>query len=280
MKLRRFRTHRPEAKFAMGLFAAVLSLSSHSCPANTHKQKSPFRVRYTYELPLLAASVSMTAVPVLFQSEVPPSVLPPLNRNNVFFLDRPATYYHSQSAARLSKALTITMPVLAVGASLPFGEKHWDESFEDILMLSECVAFTSLTNQIVRNAFRRPRPYLYQTDVAHTVSDREDLSSFFSGHTAMAFTIGISFWRIHVIRSPNHSANPYLLAGALTAGSAMAVSRVYSGYHFWTDVLVGGMLGSAVGFVITELHRVDDGQAGSLILHPIAPGGLAVGLRI
>jgi membrane-associated phospholipid phosphatase len=163
---------------------------------------------------------------------------------------------------------------------LPWGGKEWSESFEDLVLLTESVAFTSLINQVVRNAFRRPRPYLYQGSSTTPLSEREDLASFFSGHAAMAFAVGIGYWRIHSIRDPGSSGNPYLLAAALVGGSAMAVSRVYSGFHFWTDVVVGSLLGSTVGFIIPELHRLDDGQAGSLTLAPAGATGLAVGIRI
>jgi membrane-associated phospholipid phosphatase len=41
--------------------------------------------------------------------------------------------------------------------------------------------------------------------------------------------------------------------------------RVGSGEHFWTDVLVGAVVGSAFGVLIPTLHRRADGA------HPLLP---------
>ncbi len=266
------------------LLAALSSPPAHAAggarAAEEPAPRSPFHFNYSVEIPLLVGSVSVTAIPVLFQAESPRSEPAPLTRDRVFFLDRSATYYHSQAAANLSYGLTAAIPALAVGASLPWGRKKWAESREDLFLLSEMVAFTSLTNQLVRNAFRRPRPYLYRKQRPYTVSEREDLASFFSGHAAMAFALGIGFWHIRDIRSPEDPSNPYLLAGGITAGVAMALTRVFSGYHFWTDAAAGAAVGTAFGYVIPELHKADPEQPGAVAVAPIANGGLAVSLRI
>jgi hypothetical protein len=139
-------------------------------------------------------SFVITVVPVMFQSEMPRGALSsPLDRTQVNFLDRPTTYYHSQTALNLSHIWTAGLPVIVATASLRWGDKKWAESIEDMFLITEAVALTTFTNQVVRYAFQRPRPYLYQLPANYPVSQREELASFFSGHAATTFTLGIAY---------------------------------------------------------------------------------------
>lgn len=57
----------------------------------------------------------------------------------------------------------------------------------------------------------------------------------------------------------------------------MAVELVLSGRHFYSDVLVGGAVGFAVGYLVPGLHlREDAGTPAHVVLLPV-PGGVLLG---
>jgi membrane-associated phospholipid phosphatase len=90
----------------------------------------------------------------------------------------------------------------------------------------------------------RARPPLADPGVQSLVGV-PDSTSFPSGHAAAAFAaataVGIFYPRLRV---------PLYTLAAL-----VALSRVYLGVHFWSDVLVGSLLGLAVGLATTYVVR-------------------------
>ena len=102
------------------------------------------------------------------------------------------------------------------------------------------VAFTyAISDWILKPAFDRPRPY--QADASITVIDaKPDTSAFPSGHAAMAVAGAIAGSRM----IPFSAWFWWPLAGV------MAVSRIYIGVHWPSDVLGGLVLGFATAWFV------------------------------
>jgi membrane-associated phospholipid phosphatase len=69
--------------------------------------------------------------------------------------------------------------------------------------------------------------------------------------------------RIFMIRHPDSDWVLPLWLGAEALAATTAVLRVEAGKHFWSDVAVGALVGSAVGYLVPELH-VREHQTGSV----------------
>jgi membrane-associated phospholipid phosphatase len=72
-----------------------------------------------------------------------------------------------------------------------------------------------------------------------------DSTSFPSGHAAAAFAAATAVGMFH----------PRLRAPLYALAAMVALSRVYLGVHFWSDVLVGTLLGVAVGLATVLVVR-------------------------
>src|ERR1019366_7766200 len=85
----------------------------------------------------------------------------------------------------------------------------------------------------------------------------DDYLSFYSNHTSTVFAAGISYARTYQLRHPNSPTTPWLYAGTVVVGGVIGSLRVFSGRHFPSDVLVGALVGSAIGWMVPTLHKAD-----------------------
>ncbi|WP_181362841.1 phosphatase PAP2 family protein [Sulfoacidibacillus thermotolerans] len=88
----------------------------------------------------------------------------------------------------------------------------------------------------------RVRPFVKESVVPLVAKDPQD-PSFPSNHAGGAFALGI-FLSI---------AFPHLLFFSLGLAILISFSRVYIGLHYFTDVLVGGMIGTLVSLLYWKI---------------------------
>jgi membrane-associated phospholipid phosphatase len=98
---------------------------------------------------------------------------------------------------------------------------------------------------LLKDLTDRARPPLAGPGV-HTLIGVPDSSSFPSGHAATAFAAATAVGLLH----------PRLRAPLLALAAMVALSRVYLGVHYWSDVLVGSLLGTAVGLTTAFAVRL------------------------
>jgi len=128
---------------------------------------------------------------------------------------------------------------------------------QDFVLLAETLSISFMSMQIIKNAFDRPRPYMYQDTL---VDDRRkhssyDISSFYSGHTAIAFATATSLSYIFSVRHRKNKLKYLLWSASLCAAASVGLLRVFSGRHFWTDVTSGAIIGASTGLIVPALHR-------------------------
>ena len=121
-------------------------------------------------------------------------------------------------------------------------------------LLAGAMVLATLVSTVLKAAIARPRP----PDVSMVVAGVERSFSFPSGHTIGAATLvlvgGYLVWHRH------HDARVlavWAAASVLVIGT-VALSRLYLGYHFLTDVLAGLSLAVAVLGVVVAVSRVHD----------------------
>ncbi len=101
-------------------------------------------------------------------------------------------------------------------------------------------------NVIVKPIVARPRPYDVTTALTPLVEHLSDYS-FPSGHTACAFACAVVLFRL----LPKKFGIPALVLAFL-----VAISRLYVGVHYPTDVICGALFGTAAALIACRLMPV------------------------
>ncbi len=219
-------------------------------------------------------------------------------------MDRRAIGNWNPSTARASDAVMIASFVtpfvfntldLAIWGADRANHGLW--LWSDALIIMEAIAVTGALTNMAKWAFTRYRPYAYigihdtarydeiQADpdlrdsLQEAVEEQDAALSFWSGHTSLTFAALCASATLLTAKHMNDHPAPLfaLWGGTFAAGAVVAILRVESGKHFPSDVIVGALVGSAIGIVVPALHRNRD-------LPPVAiapltlreGGGLAV----
>jgi membrane-associated phospholipid phosphatase len=153
-----------------------------------------------------------------------------------------------------SKASTI-----ATGAALMWpalfalsGEKS--ELFPAAVTYAEALLWTFAAKDALKLLVPKARPYAYGSGELTAELRGEAYESFPSGHTALAFCGATSFAVLAFELSGDRPETPWLVAGGYAVAAATGALRVAAGKHFVSDVVVGALLGSAIGYGVTKLH--------------------------
>jgi undecaprenyl-diphosphatase len=111
-----------------------------------------------------------------------------------------------------------------------------------VVTLAVAIAYglASLTSEVLKEVVDRPRP-----DAAGALIELPTTMSMPSGHATTVFAAAVALSLLA----------PRLRWPALGLAVLVALSRVYLGVHFWSDIAVGAVLGAAIGAAIAVVVR-------------------------
>lgn len=177
-----------------------------------------------------------------------------LSKNNINSFDKMALNNWSPTANVVSDVLlivSIASPLFLLTSS----DVHKDIGIYSNMYIQNVVFSYSLAYLAKANVYRL-RPYVYNENV----SNEEKLSpgstySFFSGHSTMAFSSAIFLSTMFHKYHPASKLAPYIWATSLALASTVGYLRIYSGQHFPSDVIIGAVVGSLVGYLVPLVHE-------------------------
>ncbi len=143
----------------------------------------------------------------------------------------------------------------------------------DALIIAEAASVSAMLTQIVKFSAGRQRPDAHYA--ANGSTSPKDNTSFYSGHTSIAFALAVSSGTVATMRG--YRLAPLIWGAGLAAAATTGYLRVAADRHYLTDVIAGAALGSAVGFGLPYLFhrpRDDGGRRFMISAVPYGGGGL------
>lgn len=139
--------------------------------------------------------------------------------------------------------------------SLVVTPKYTEDSYEDdFSKLLFSFGLTGIATNSIKYITGRERPYGYYG--TRKSNGKDDNLSFFSGHTSIAFSIGTSSAYLLSERYPKNEELIWI--SSYTLAISMAYLRIASDKHYFSDVLVGGLVGSAIGYFVVSRDATSD----------------------
>jgi membrane-associated phospholipid phosphatase len=184
---------------------------------------------------------------------------------------RDALVWQHTNRANLISDFTGYVAPAAIGLGALYVESRDRHDFvtflDDSLAVVDVAIAVGIVNQATKFAVGRARPLAYYAP-PDRMHDTDDNTSFFSGHTALAF--GVTFAAGRVAERHGYRSAPWILGAGIAMSTVTAYLRMAADKHYMSDVLVGAAFGSAVGWVLPGwLH------AHGVTVAP-APNGIAV----
>ncbi len=255
--------------------SALLGYSESDCSS-----KNPFALSFAKEFALLGIGIALSGSDLILDNmmhinrqEYDGEIY---DKDDVNAFDRFFMHGYSKSLHAVSN---ITLASLLVSPALlaPLSDRSlW---LTEGVMYAETLLIANGLKELTKLCVTRIRPYMYYgIDSApdDKIADGDFASSFFSGHSTMAFASASFLSYTFCSLFPDSSLKIPVVAGSFSLAALTAVLRVLGGNHFATDVITGAVVGTSVGFLVPFLHRTHGN--GSCV--QIAPSAMGVSVRI
>jgi membrane-associated phospholipid phosphatase len=164
----------------------------------------------------------------------------------------------SQQAAGTSDTLAAVDVVTPLALLVAQGGGINEASGRRALLYTETIAASLVLNGITKYLVGRPRPYVYSRDArVQAYADgqgKDSRLSFYSGHASTTFAAAVAGSFLYAQAAGDARSRAVVWGFELALAGATADLRTRAGKHFYSDVLVGALVGGAVGYLVPRLH--------------------------
>ena len=240
-------------RLAAPLLALLLFLSALS-PAY-----SQYKTSDDLDVPLISAALGMGGLAYLLRNNVEP--LTPEEVKGLLIEDElSCDRWVGRRLSPASKTISdVMLSVCTVSPILVLASPELDHQQRQsyAIMYAETMAINFSLTWLTKHLVKRIRPYAYNPAVPldKKIRSADARKSFYSGHSSASFASMVFLARTYAAFFPKSNLKPLVWAFGLTAAGIVAVNRMLSGSHFLTDVLVGAVVGSLIGYLIPEIHK-------------------------
>ena len=176
-----------------------------------------------------------------------------LNPGVVHNLDKSALYNDSETARIYSNVfldIAVKSPLFVII------QTDIESALTILMMYYHTREINNILTGIVKDTTNRPRPYTYSSGV----NSKDELRSFYSGHTSQAFCSAVFLAKVYSDIFPDSLSRYAVWSFSLGIASATGYCRYKAGKHFPSDVMVGAVAGGLIGYLIPVIHKRNDLQ--------------------
>jgi membrane-associated phospholipid phosphatase len=184
-----------------------------------------------------------------------------LNASQVNFFDRGAIGYWNTDLDKLSDVLVLGFMAAPMLYTWPLLKQNaYNKALIFNAMYAEMLTLTLGIAELTKSLSSRYRPYMYGTMISKTekmnlYKSGDAQHSFFSLHTAFAFGSAAFISKYSFDIFGKNLTTKVLCMGSFSIATGIGLSRFYSGQHFPTDILMGAMVGTTLGYIVPHLHQ-------------------------
>lgn len=220
----------------------------------------PYSLRADLDIPMIAGLWVLKRHSSLTLAETRENGLDvqALDRRDVPVFDRWVIGQYSPGLSAFSSVVAWSQLALPVAVNLwdtHHGKQPWYGILTDVILLQEASLISSSLSSYAKSVPLHSTPLTY--DPAVPVSEKrvpQNVSSFFSNHTASAFTTAVYSAYTFQLRHPESPLVPWVWSGSMAAAAGVGSLRILSGKHFPSDVLAGAAVGALCGYLIPAMH--------------------------
>ena len=245
------------------MYKFLISCALYICSVIHLPAQSPFTLNPDLEPRLTLGSLALNGGVVFWEKGLEPLSLDSIllhSNSQVNAFDRIATTNWRPQVSKISDAVLYSSVVLPLTLGL---ENQMSQSYGDISVLwLQTLSLNFLVTNLTKVIVKRKRPYTYHPD--HDLRRRINASekvrrnarlSFFSGHTST--TAAMTFFTAQTYNDfyPDSNSRYVVWASSALIPAAVGFMRVHAGKHYPSDVIVGYLVGAAIGILVPRLHR-------------------------
>jgi membrane-associated phospholipid phosphatase len=240
-------------------------------PSSTSVNLSALHVNWAVDGTITGATLAIWVLPEFFKTSIAPAQARWIDAPGIDQEVRNALVWPDPAPAALASDILVAAVPVGLGLWV-FLEANSAGGFktaaEDLIVVTEAMTVAGALTTVTRYTTARIRPYAYY---GGGTGAPEDHLSFWSGHTTTAFSAAAAAGYVAQMRG--YASWPWIYAVGFTAAGAVSYLRVAGDKHWMTDVVVGAVMGTGIGFLVPWLHRANP-ELGLRVLP--YPQGMAV----
>ena len=226
-------------------------------------ERPEYKIDFGTDIPLTLSAGGMFGLGMFLYSRMDtPATLK--DKDDFLPWDKPLIGRYSENADKASDigSVLAVAPLVVGGIAWHDGSSSGAEFATFSLMFVQAIGISNGLNLTLRSLEIWPRPYMYAEsgegrEKAESAKS-EAYGSFFSGHTTAAFTVATFTDQWFRTAYPNSPYKGIMRASAYSLATLESVLRIAAGKHYFTDVLVGALVGTGVSIGILEMHKKRD----------------------
>ena len=240
-------------KTVLVLFAAYF----WAAPCAAQDESSPYNFRWKRDAVFSSGAVLFAGIGYFTKQQVTPysrSTVLALDKYKLPGFDRSTVENWRPSSDKASDYIvyaSAAMPLLMLADRR--ARKDW---LGLAFMYVEVAGITIGLTELSKGVVSRARPYAYNPNAPMEQRLTADARmSFFSGHTSVAAAMCFLTAKVFSDYSDNRTAEALVWTAAVITPAVVGYLRVDAGQHFPSDVIIGYLVGGAIGTLIPELHK-------------------------
>lgn len=128
-----------------------------------------------------------------------------------------------------------------------------NQTLENAVVMLQGATLTANITHTVKLLVRRNRPYTLASGFNY--SRRDDIYSFFSGHSSIAASLLTSAILLNSNATTPSVPKNLIIAGAGIGAITTAILRIKAGKHYPSDILTGLLLGTGIAWINYKIHE-------------------------